>query len=136
MQQFYILKMMMLIISIIVMCLYLYSLCMVCRDLNNKGQVSVIVSNRGYAIWKTILRNLNYVQYLNIAPMDKAWFMAPMEYSPNGKYVMAPMEYIPKFNSPNGKGMVLWTIIFRSGNGHVKRQRCQKNLVLCTTWSG
>ena len=62
--------------------------------------------------------------------------MAPMEYSPNGKYVMAPMEYIPKFNSPDGKGMILWKIIFGSGNGHVKRQRCKKNLVLCTTWSG
>ena len=46
--------------------------------------------------------------------------MAPMEYSPNGKDIMAPKEYIPKFNSPNGKDIVLWRILFRSGDGHVK----------------
>ena len=33
------------------------------------------------------------------------WNTAPMEYSPNGKDIIAPMEYIPKFNSPNEKGM-------------------------------
>ena len=38
--------------------------------------------------------------------MEKAWFMAPMEYSPNEKDIIAPMEYIPKFNSANEKGMV------------------------------
>ena len=31
------------------------------------------------SILKKILRNLNYVQCLNIAPMEKTWFMAPME---------------------------------------------------------
>ena len=39
--------------------------------------------------------------------MEKAWFMAQMEYSPNGKDIMTPMEYITKVNSPNGKSMVL-----------------------------
>ena len=41
-----------------------------------------------YKIWKTILKRLNYVQCLNIAPMEKAlwpqrnitlWVIAPME---------------------------------------------------------
>ena len=80
-----------------------------------------------YEKWKTMLRNLNYVQCLNIAPMKKAlfrpqwnvssWFISPMEYtlmvySLNGIY---PMGY-----SPNGKGMVLWKIVFRSGNSRGK----------------
>ena len=62
----------------------------------------------------------NYVQCLNVTPMWKGWFMPPMEYSPNGKDMMA-MEYMPKFDSPNGKGMVLWKILFQNGNSHVKR---------------
>ena len=65
--------------------------------------------------------NLNYVQCLNLIPMEKAWFMAPMEYSPNGKGIMAPVEYTPMVCSPNGKVMFLWKIIFRRGNGHGKR---------------
>ena len=52
--------------------------------------------------------------------MGKAWFMVSTEYCPHGKDIVAPREYIPKFNSPNGKDMVLWRILSRSGNGHVK----------------
>ena len=44
--------------------------------------------------------------------MEKAWFMAPMEYSPFGRDIMAPMYYTPMVNSPNGKGMVLWKIVY------------------------
>ena len=44
--------------------------------------------------------------------MEKAWFMAPMEYSPFGRDIMVPMDYTPMVNSPNGKGMVLWKIVF------------------------
>ena len=121
MQPFYISKMMMLIFSIILMCFYLYSVRLVCRVSNNKEQLSVVASKYSITIWKTILRNLNYVQCLNIAPMEKAWFMVPMDYSPNGKYIIVPMGYIPKFNNPNGKGTILWWILFRSRNGHVKR---------------
>ena len=62
--------------------------------------------NIAYAIWKAI-RNLNYVQYLNVAPMEKAWSMALMEYNPNGKGVMTPIEYTLMVCSPNEKGMVL-----------------------------
>ena len=29
---------------------------------------------KAYGMWKTIPRNLNYVQYLNKAPMEKVWF--------------------------------------------------------------
>ena len=68
-----------------------------------------------------MLRNLNYVQCLNIAPMEKAWFMVPVEYSSNGKDIMAPIEIIPKLNNTNGNGKMLWKILYRSGNGHVKR---------------
>ena len=35
--------------------------------------------------------------------MEKAWFMVPMEYSPNGKVIMAPREYTPMVYSPKLK---------------------------------
>ena len=67
-----------------------------------------------YAIWKTIPRNLNYVQCLNITPMEKVWFMVPKEYSPNRKGIMAPIEYTLMVYSSNGISMFLWKIVFRS----------------------
>ena len=57
-----------------------------------------------YVILKTILRNSNYFQCFNIAPAEKAWFMAPMKYSPSGKGVIAPREYTSMVYSPYGKG--------------------------------
>ena len=39
--------------------------------------------------------------------MEKAWFMAPVEFSPDGKSITAPMEYTLMVYSPNGKGKVL-----------------------------
>ena len=63
-----------------------------------------------------MLKNLNYVQYLNITPMKKPWFMVPIEYSPNEKSIMAPMKYTLMVYIPNGKDMVLWNIAFWSGN--------------------
>ena len=82
--------MMMLIFSVIVMCSYLYSVCLVFRVLRNtylKEQLSAVASK--YNIWD--MKN----------NMEKAWFMAPMEkaYGPNGIYLIV--------YSPNGKGMVL-----------------------------
>ena len=59
-----------------------------------------------------ILRNLNYVQCLIIAPMEKAWFVVPVEYNPNGKGKMSPMGYTPMAYSPKVNGMVLWKIVF------------------------
>ena len=63
---------------------------------------------------------------MNKAPMAKAWFMAPMEYQSqwkrhycaNGIGTVSPMEH-----TPNKKDMVLWEILFGSGNGHGKRQK-------------
>ena len=74
-----------------------------------------------YAIWRTILRNSNYVQCLKLAPMEKAWYLASMEYSPNGKSIIAPMKHTPMIYNFNEKGMILWKILFQSGNGHGKR---------------
>ena len=48
-----------------------------------------------------------YVQCLNLAPMEKARFLAPVEYRPYGKGIMAPMKHTFMVYSPNGKGMVL-----------------------------
>ena len=53
--------------------------------------------------------------------MEKAWFMAPMEYIPNRKGIMVPIEYALMVYSPNRKGIILWKIVFRSGNGHGQR---------------
>ena len=82
--------MMMLIFSIIVMCSYLYSyLSQVLTKTYFKEHPSVVGSKYGLC---NMENNLNYVQYLNIVLMKKAWFMAPMEYNPNGKGIMAPMK--------------------------------------------
>ena len=56
-----------------------------------------MLPNIAFAIWKTRLRTLHYVQCLNIAPMEKAWFMAAMdkELWPQwniSSYFIAPME--------------------------------------------
>ena len=53
--------------------------------------------------------------------MEKAQFLAPVEYSPNGKSIMAPMKHTPMIYNLNEKGMVLWKILFRSSNGHGER---------------
>ena len=51
---------------------------------------------------------------------ENAWFMAPMEYNRQGKD-MTPMENTLMVYSPNGKGVVLWKIPFRSVNRHCER---------------
>ena len=43
--------------------------------------------------------------------MEKTWFMAPMEYNPNGKGIAAPKKYVLMVYSPNEKGMVLRKIV-------------------------
>ena len=98
--------MMMLIFSIIVMCSYLYLVCLLYRVLKKtylKQHLSVVASTMkllsfmlphiAYLLRKTILK-LNFVQFLNIVPMKKTQFMVPMEYNTNGKGIMAPMKYI------------------------------------------
>ena len=75
MQQFHITKMMMLIFSITVMCPYLYSVCLIYRVF--KENLSVVASK--YRICDTENNTREFKLCLNIAPMEKAWFMAPME---------------------------------------------------------
>ena len=63
----------MFILTVVVMCLYLYPVSLVSRHLTNtyfREHLSVAASK---------YRNLHYFQCLNIAPMKKAWFMARME---------------------------------------------------------
>ena len=96
-------KMIILIFAIIVICPYLYSMCLVSLVLKNtyfKEHLSVIAFNITYAIWKN-------VQFLNMTPMKKPWFMAPVEYSSNGKGIKVPMKYNLLVYRPNGKGLVL-----------------------------
>ena len=45
-----------------------------------------MLSNIVYAIWKIVLRNLNYLQCLDM--VLKAGFMASVQYNPNGKGMM------------------------------------------------
>ena len=64
----------MLTLSVIVICLYLYPVCLVSRVLKNtyfKEQFSVVASK---------YRNLHYVQCLNIAPTEKAWICGILFY--------------------------------------------------------
>ena len=109
MQQFHITQMMMLIFPIIVMHSYIYSVCLVClvlKDTYFKDHPWVIASK--YSISNTEdNRNVNYVYYLNLAPMEKVWFLAPLEHSHNGKDIVVPMKYIFMVYSPKGKDMVL-----------------------------
>ena len=80
---------MMLILSVILICSYLYPVCLVSRALKNtyfKEHLLVFASK---------YRNLHYDQCLNIAPMV---------YDPNEKGIMASMEYTIMSYSPNGKG--------------------------------
>ena len=59
--------MVMLTLSVIVMCSYLYPVCLVSRDLKNtyfKEQLSVVSSK---------YRSLHYDQCLNITQTEKAW---------------------------------------------------------------
>ena len=75
-------------------------MCLVSWVLKNtyfKERLSVVAFNIAYTVWKTILRNLNYVKCLNLASMKKAWFMAPMEktwwpQSNIHSWFIAPME--------------------------------------------
>ena len=43
--------------------------------------------------------------------MEKTWFMALMEYNPNGKGITEPKEYVLMVHSPNGKGIVLQRLL-------------------------
>ena len=51
----------------------------------------------------------------------KGMIFGPNGILAHGKIIMAPMEHTPMVYSFNEKGIVLWEILFRSGNGHGKR---------------
>ena len=64
------------------MCAYLYSACLVCRVLKihiPRNKLWWLLPNIAYVMRKTILRNLDYVQCLNIALMKKPWCMKMYE---------------------------------------------------------
>ena len=100
---------MILIFTIIAMRSYLYSVCLVCIDLKN----TYFIEHPWVIAFKYSIcdmendRNLNYVLCLNLAPVEKAWFLGPMKYSSNEKVIMAPMEYTLMVYNSNRKGMVL-----------------------------
>ena len=78
---------------------------------------------------------MNYVQCLNLSLVEKTWFLASVEYSPNGKSIMAPMKYTPMVCSPSGKSMVLRKILFRSGNGPGKRWKKYNKKIMSIKFS-
>ena len=90
------------VLSVIAMCSHLYPVWLVSRVLKStisRNTFQWLLPNIAFAIWKTRLRNLHYVQCLNIAPMEKAWFMALMEKElwPQWNipsYFTAPMEKV------------------------------------------
>ena len=103
-QQFYIAKMMILIFTIIAMRSYLYSVCLVCIDLKN----TYFIEHPWVIAFKYSIcdmendRNLNYVPCLNLAPVEKAWFLGQLNIAPVEKglwrrwnipsWFIAPME--------------------------------------------
>ena len=98
---------MMLISLIIVMCSYLYWVCLVCPVLKNSY----------------FNEQLSTLDTKNYAKEFKLWKVCSISYSPNVRY------------------MVLWKIVFWSGNCHRKRfnntvwkTQCQLKFVLHITW--
>ena len=93
---------MMLILSVILMCSYLYPVCLVSQ----------------------VLKNTDFKEHLSVVALCSMFKHSPngkvMVYGPNGKGIMASMEYILIIYSPNGKDMDLWNIFFPSGNRHGK----------------
>ena len=78
----------MLIFCIIVMCLYLYSLSLVCWALNNKEQLSVVASKYSICDMENNTQEFKLCLVFKHSPNGKG-----MIYGPNGKEIMAPMEY-------------------------------------------
>ena len=91
------------------MCSHLYPVCLVSRTHISRNTFPCSLPNIAFAIWKTRLMDLHYVQCLN-SPNGKS-----MVYGPNGKGIMALIEYTLIIYGPSGKSMVLWNIIFPRG---------------------
>ena len=91
------------------MCSYLYSVCLVSRVVKNpyfKEQLSVVASKYSICDMENNTCEFKLCSMFKHRPNGKAWFMAPMEYSPNGRGIMDPMEYPLVVYSPNVKVMV------------------------------
>ena len=134
MQQFYIIKMTMLIFSIIAMRLYLYAVYMVYRVLENthfKEPPWVIASKYSICDTESNTKEFKLYSMLKLSFKWKGMIFGPVEYSSSGKSIMAPMEYSPMVYSLNEKGMVLWKILFRSGVVIVKDKRKYNKKVQC-----
>ena len=94
---------MMLILSVILMCPYLYPVCLVSQ----------------------VLKNTDFKEHLSVVALCSMFKHSPngkvMVYGPNGKGIMASMEYILIIYSPNGKGMDSWNTVLPSCNRQGKR---------------
>ena len=109
-------------------------MCLVCPILKNryfKEQPRMIASKYSIVMPKTILRNLNYVQCLNLAPMEKEWFLTSMEYSHNGKGTVAAMEHTPMIYSPVKKAWFYKKIFFEVVMAMVKDKRKYNKKIQC-----
>ena len=104
---------MMLIVSVIVMYSYIYTVCLVSRVLKDtylKKHLSVIASKYSTCDMENKTKEFTLCSVFKYSPNRKG-----MIYCPNGKDIMVSMEYTLIIYSPNGKTMVLWN------NRHGKR---------------
>ena len=79
-------------------------------------------------------RNLNYVYCLNLAPMEKALFLAPMEYSPNRKGITMPMKHTPmvlEIYAPREKAWFYKRFFFEVVMVMVKEKRKYNKKIQC-----
>ena len=80
--------------SIILICSYIYSVCLVSTVLKNtyfKKHLSLVASQWSLCSTENNTPEFKLCLMFKDAPAEKAWFMAPMEYIPNGKGIMVPM---------------------------------------------
>ena len=102
---FHITKMMVLILSVIAVCSYLYPVYLVSRVLKNtyfREHLSVVASK--YSIYDME----NETEEFTLCSMFKHISSGKgMVYGPNGKGIIASLEYTLIIYSPNGKGMAL-----------------------------
>ena len=94
---------MMLILSVILMCSYLYPVCLASQ----------------------VLKNTDFKEHLSVVALCSMFKHSSngkgMVCGPNGKGTMASMEYILIIYSPSPKGMGSWNIVLPSCNGHGKK---------------
>ena len=112
MRQFYINKMLMLIFSIIAICLYLYSECLVCRVLKNKDQLSVVASKCSICDMENNIQEFKLCSMLKHSPNGKGMIYGSNGIQPQWKRHYGTSGIYRKFNSPNEKGTILFFFFF------------------------